>query len=87
MSVILLTALAVELLSLSEAMAFLRVEHNDGEDVIVALAAASRIQVEVQTVFVRCFRVWRLSMLGTGCAKRHTLRNSRGVPPWTFSTP
>ena len=43
---ILLTAPAVEPLSLDEARGFLRVEHHDDDEVIAALAAGSRIHVE-----------------------------------------
>ena len=41
MSAILLTAPAVEPVSLDEARAFLRVEHNDDDEVIAEVAAAS----------------------------------------------
>ena len=43
MSSFLLTAPAVEPLSLAEAKAFLRVEHGDDDDVIGALISASRV--------------------------------------------
>jgi uncharacterized phiE125 gp8 family phage protein len=49
MSSILLTARAVEPLSLAGAKAFLRVETSDDDDVIGALIAGSRIHVEAQT--------------------------------------
>ena len=46
---LLLTAPAVEPVTLDEAKAFLRVETGDGDDVIAALAAGARIHVEAQT--------------------------------------
>ena len=42
MSAILLTAPAVEPVTLDEARAFLRVEHNDDDELIAALVAGSR---------------------------------------------
>jgi uncharacterized phiE125 gp8 family phage protein len=61
MSSLLLTAPAVEPLSLDEAKAFLRVEHNDDDEVIAGLAAASRIHVEVQTRRALITQSWRIS--------------------------
>jgi uncharacterized phiE125 gp8 family phage protein len=49
MSSLLLTAPAVEPLSLTEAKAFLRAEHSGDDELIAALAAGSRIHVETQT--------------------------------------
>jgi len=46
---ILLTPPAVEPLTLDEAKAYLRVEHNDEDESIAALIAAARLQVEAQT--------------------------------------
>lgn len=57
---ILLTAPAVEPLSLAEAKAFLRVEHNDDDDVIGALIASARIHVEAQTRQALITQSWRL---------------------------
>jgi uncharacterized phiE125 gp8 family phage protein len=62
MSAILLTAPAVEPVSLAEAKAFLRVEHNDDDDVIETLASASRIHVETQTRRALITQAWRLSL-------------------------
>jgi len=60
MSSILLTAPAVEPVSLAEAKAFLRVEHDDDNDVISALIAGSRIHVEMQTRRALISQSWRL---------------------------
>ncbi len=62
MSAILLTAPAVEPVSLGEAKAFLRVEHSDDDDVIAALVSASRIHVETQTRRALVTQHWRLSL-------------------------
>ncbi|MDO9414027.1 MAG: head-tail connector protein [Pseudolabrys sp.] len=62
MSSLLLTAPAVEPLSLAEAKAFLRVEHNDDDDVIGALIAASRIHVEAQTRRALITQTWRITL-------------------------
>src|SRR5512140_1554378 len=64
MSSVLLTAPAVEPLSLDEAKAFLRVEHSDDDDVIAALIAGSRIHVESQTRRALITQSWRLSSDG-----------------------
>jgi uncharacterized phiE125 gp8 family phage protein len=61
MSSLLLTAPAVEPLSLDEAKAFLRVEHNDDDETIAALAAGSRIHVEAQTRCALITQSWRIS--------------------------
>jgi uncharacterized phiE125 gp8 family phage protein len=60
MSAILLSAPAVEPLSLAEAKAFLRVEHADDDDVIAALIAASRIHIEAQTRRALVTQDWRI---------------------------
>jgi uncharacterized phiE125 gp8 family phage protein len=46
MSAILLTAPAIEPVSLDETKAYLRVEHSDDDDVTAALIAGSRIHLE-----------------------------------------
>ena len=60
MASILLTAPAVEPLSLAEAKAFLRVESSDDYDVIAALIAGARIHVEAQTRGALITQSWRL---------------------------
>jgi uncharacterized phiE125 gp8 family phage protein len=57
---ILLTPPAVEPLTLAEAKAFLRVEHDDDDDVIAALIAGARIHVEAQTRRALIAQIWRL---------------------------
>jgi uncharacterized phiE125 gp8 family phage protein len=64
MSSVLLTAPAVEPLSLDEAKAFLRVEHSDDGEVIAALIAGARIHVESQTRRALITQSWRLSADG-----------------------
>lgn len=59
---ILLTAPAVEPLSLAEAKAFLRIEHNEDDDVIDALIASARIHVEAQTRRALITQQWRLTL-------------------------
>ena len=61
MSAILLTAPAVEPVTLDEARAFLRVEHNDDDELIAALVAGSRIHVEAQTRRALITQSWRLA--------------------------
>src|SRR4051812_37958797 len=62
MSSILLTAPAIEPVSLAEAKAFLRVEHDDDDGVIAALVAGARIYVEAQTRRALITQSWRLSL-------------------------
>jgi uncharacterized phiE125 gp8 family phage protein len=57
---ILLTAPAAEPLSLAEAKAFLRVEHDDDDGVIAALIAGARLYVEGQTRRALLTQTWRL---------------------------
>ncbi|HVV63289.1 MAG TPA: head-tail connector protein [Pseudolabrys sp.] len=59
---ILLTAPAVEPLSLDEAKAFLRVDTTDEDGVIGALIAGSRIHIEAQTRRALITQSWRLSL-------------------------
>ncbi len=61
MPAILLSAPAVEPVTLDEARAFLRVEHNDDDEVIAALAAGSRIHVEAQRKRALITRSWRIT--------------------------
>ena len=58
---ILLAGPAVEPITLSEAKQFLRVEHDDDDDIIAALIAGSRIQVETQTRRALITQSWRLT--------------------------
>jgi len=60
MSAILLTPPAIEPLSLAAAKAFLRIEHDDDDDVIDALITGSRIHVEAQTRHALITQTWRL---------------------------
>jgi uncharacterized phiE125 gp8 family phage protein len=59
---ILLTAPAVEPLSLDEARRFLRVEHRDDDGTIAALVTAARLHVETQTRRALIAQGWRLSL-------------------------
>jgi uncharacterized phiE125 gp8 family phage protein len=61
MSSILLSAPAIEPVSLAEAKAFLRVEHDDDDAVIAALIASARLHVEAQTRRALITQSWRLS--------------------------
>jgi uncharacterized phiE125 gp8 family phage protein len=61
MTSILLTPPAVEPISPAEAKAFLRVEHDDDDDVIAALIAGARIYVEAQTRRALITQTWRLT--------------------------
>jgi len=58
---LLLTAPAVEPVTLDQAKAYLRVEHNDDDEVIAALIAGARIYVEAQTRRALITQSWRLS--------------------------
>lgn len=57
---ILLTGPAAEPVTLAEAKLFLRVEHDDEDDLIEALIAGSRIHVEAQTHRALITQTWRL---------------------------
>lgn len=61
MGSILLTAPAVEPVTLHDAKAFLRVEHDDDDEVIAALVVGSRIHVEAQTRRTLITQGWRIS--------------------------
>ena len=58
---ILLSAPLVEPVTLDEAKATLRVEHDDDDDVIAALIAGARVHVEAQTRRALITQSWRLS--------------------------
>src|SRR5437660_8133399 len=67
---ILLSGPAVEPLTLADAKQFIRVEHNDDDDVIAALIAGARIHVETQTRRALITQSWRLTRdvwPATGC--------------------
>ncbi len=58
---ILLSGPAVEPITLAEAKQFIRVEHDDDDDIIAALIAGSRIHVETQTRRALITQSWRLT--------------------------
>jgi uncharacterized phiE125 gp8 family phage protein len=58
---ILLAGPAAEPVTLAEAKQFLRVEHDDDDDIIAALIAGSRIHVETQTRRALITQNWRLT--------------------------
>ena len=58
---ILLTGPAAEPITLAEAKQFIRVEHDDDDDIIAALIAGSRIHVETQTRRALITQTWRLT--------------------------
>jgi uncharacterized phiE125 gp8 family phage protein len=60
MSSILLTAPAVEPLTLAEAKEYLRVDTSDDDDVITALIAGARVHIEAQTRRALITQSWRL---------------------------
>jgi uncharacterized phiE125 gp8 family phage protein len=60
MSSILLSGPALEPVTLDEAKAFLRIEHDDDDDVIAALIAGARVHVEAQTRRALIAQSWRL---------------------------
>jgi uncharacterized phiE125 gp8 family phage protein len=62
MTAILLTPPAIEPVSLAEAKAFLRVEHDDDDDIIAALIAGARIFAEAQTRRALIVQSWRLCL-------------------------
>ena len=61
MSAILLTPPAIEPVTLADAKHFLRIEHDDDEDVIEALIAAARTHVEARTRRALINQTWRLT--------------------------
>jgi uncharacterized phiE125 gp8 family phage protein len=58
---ILLAGPALEPITLAEAKQFVRVEHDDDDDVITALIAGARIHVETQTRRALITQSWRLT--------------------------
>src|SRR4029079_17469588 len=56
----LLSGPAVEPVTLAEAKAYLRVEHDDDDDVIAALIAGARVHVEAQTRRALITQSWRI---------------------------
>jgi uncharacterized phiE125 gp8 family phage protein len=58
---ILLTGPAAEPITLTQAKQFIRVEHDDDDDVVSALIAGSRIHVEAQTRRALITQSWRLT--------------------------
>jgi hypothetical protein len=62
MSAVLLTAPAAEPLSLTEAKAFLRVEHDDDDAIIASLVASARNHVEALTRCGLITQTWRLAL-------------------------
>jgi uncharacterized phiE125 gp8 family phage protein len=74
MSAILLTGPAAEPLSLAEAKAFLRVDHDDDDAMIAALIAAARGQIEAQTRCILLLQRWRLVRDGWPANGRIRLR-------------
>lgn len=61
MSAMLLTPPMGEPLSLADAKAFLRIEHDAEDDLIAALIAAARTQIEAQTRRALMTQTWRLT--------------------------
>ncbi len=61
MSAILLTPPALEPVTLADAKHFLRIEHDDDDDVIAALIASARVHVEAKTRRALITQVWRLT--------------------------
>jgi uncharacterized phiE125 gp8 family phage protein len=57
-----MTAPAIEPVSLAEAKAFLRVEHDDDDGVITPLIASARLYVEAQTRRALVTQQWRLTL-------------------------
>jgi uncharacterized phiE125 gp8 family phage protein len=58
---ILLSGPALEPITLAEAKQFVRVEHDDDDDIIAALIAGSRIHIETRTRRALITQSWRLT--------------------------
>ena len=61
MSAILLTPPALEPVTLADAKLFLRIEHDDDDDLIAALIAAARVHVEAKIRRALITQTWRLT--------------------------
>jgi uncharacterized phiE125 gp8 family phage protein len=61
MSSILLTGPAIEPLTVDEAKTFLRVEHNDDDEIIAALIKSARLHIEVQAQIALITQKWRMA--------------------------
>ena len=64
MAAVLIEAPAIEPISLAEAKAFLRVEHDDDDDLIAALIAAARSEIEIATRRMLIQQTWRIVLDG-----------------------
>ena len=60
MASILLTGPAIEPISLEETKTFLRIEHNDEDQLIAALIAGARSHIEAQTQTALITQDWRV---------------------------
>jgi uncharacterized phiE125 gp8 family phage protein len=60
MTSILLTGPAIEPISLEETKTFLRIEHNDEDELIAALIAGARSHIEAQTQTALITQDWRV---------------------------
>ena len=74
MPAILLTAPAAEPISLAEAKAFLRLEHDAEDALVTSLIAAARAQVEKLTRRVLVAQRWRLDVVTPGDGQAIALR-------------
>jgi uncharacterized phiE125 gp8 family phage protein len=58
---ILLSGPAAEPVTLAQAKSFIRVQHDDDDDIVTALIAGSRIHIEAQTRRALITQTWRLT--------------------------